>query len=111
VFELLEKMGAVVESGNVHRQAAAAYVESLKNGKRALLVSPTWNEIHSLTDHVRTELKQQGRLGNEPSAVTVFDSLSWTLAEKKNLRNYVAGQVIGACCPNDFLLPVLRRVE
>jgi hypothetical protein len=87
-------MGAVVESDDVHQQAAVAYVESLNTGKTALLVSPTWNEIHSLTDHVRTELKRQRRLGSEEQTVTVFDSLSWTAAEKKNLRNYVAGQVI-----------------
>ena len=93
-FELLEKMGAVVESDSVYQQAADAYIESVKMGKSALLVSPTWNEIHSLTDHVRTELKRQKRLGNQERTVTVFDSLSWTVAEKKNLRNYVAGQVI-----------------
>ena len=93
-FELLEKMGAVVESDSVHEQAADAYIESVKMGKSALLVSPTWNEIHSLTDHVRTELKRQKLLGSQEQTVTVFDSLSWTVAEKKNLRNYVAGQVI-----------------
>jgi conjugative relaxase-like TrwC/TraI family protein len=93
-FELLEKMGAVVESDRVHQQAADAYIESVKMGKSALLVSPTWNEIHLLTDHVRTELKRQKLLGNQERNVTVFDSLSWTVAEKKNLRNYVAGQVI-----------------
>jgi len=93
-FELLEKMGAVVEGDDVHQQAAAAYIQSLKTGKTALLVSPTWNEILSLTDLVRAELKRQRLLGNEDQTVTVFDSLSWTTAEKKNLRNYVAGQVI-----------------
>jgi conjugative relaxase-like TrwC/TraI family protein len=93
-FELLEKMGAVVESDDVHQQAAVAYVESLKMDKTALLVSPTWNEIHSLTDRVRAELKRQRRLGSEEQTVTVFDSLSWTTAEKKNVRNYAPGQVI-----------------
>jgi conjugative relaxase-like TrwC/TraI family protein len=93
-FELLAKMGAVVESDSVHQQAADAYIESLKMGKTALLVSPTWNEIHSLTEHVRTALKRHKLLGNEEHSLTVFDSLSWTAAQKKNLRNYVAGQVI-----------------
>ena len=111
-FELLEKMGAVVESDSVHQQAADGYIESLKMGKTALLVSPTWNEIHSLTDHVRTELKRQSLLGNEDDSITVFDSLSWTVAEKKNLRNYVAGQVIvfhrksGAYAPHESLTVV-----
>ena len=42
-FELLEKMGAVIETSRVHEQAADAYIESLKNGKTALVVSPTCN--------------------------------------------------------------------
>jgi ATP-dependent exoDNAse (exonuclease V) alpha subunit len=93
-FELLEKMGAVVESEDVHQQAADAYIQSLETGKTALLVSPTWNEIHSLTDRVRAELKRQRLLGHEEQTVTALDSLSWTVAEKRNLRNYVAGYVI-----------------
>jgi hypothetical protein len=93
-FELLEKMGAVIETSRVYEQAADAYIESLKNGKTALVVSPTWNEIHSLTDCIRTELKRQGFVGKEEHFVAVFDSLSWTEAEKMNLRNYEAGQVI-----------------
>ncbi len=93
-FELLDKMGAVVESDDIHQQAANAYVGSLRTGKMALLVSPTWNEIHLLTERVRTELKRQRLLRGAEQTVTVFDSLSWTAAEKKHLRNYVAGQVV-----------------
>jgi hypothetical protein len=87
-------MGAVTETGSLYEQAADAYIESLKNGKTALLVSPTWSEINSLTQHVRSKLKRQGLVGSVEHTVTTFDSLSWTAAEKKTLRNYAAGQVI-----------------
>ena len=93
-FELLERMGAVIESENVHQQAADAYIQSLKTGKTALLVSPTWNEIYSLTDCVRAELKRHRLLGSEDQTITVFDSQSWTATQKKNLRNYIPGHVI-----------------
>jgi conjugative relaxase-like TrwC/TraI family protein len=93
-FELLEKMGAVTETGSLYEQAADAYIESLKNGKTALLISPTWSEINSLTQHVRSELKRQGLVGSVEDTVAALDSLSWTAAEKKTLRNYAAGQVI-----------------
>lgn len=93
-FALLEKMGAVVETDRVHEQAAEAYIESLCTGKTALLVSPTWNEIDLVTQQVRAKLKQRGSVGDKEHSMTVFDSFSWTTAEKKNLRNYVAGQVI-----------------
>ena len=93
-FELLEKMGAVVETSNVHEQAAAAYIESTSTGKTALLVSPTWHEIELVTPQVRAKLKQRGLVEDKEHSMTVYDSLSWTTAEKKNLRNYVAGQVL-----------------
>jgi conjugative relaxase-like TrwC/TraI family protein len=93
-FELLEKMGAVVETDHVHEQAAGAYIKSLANGRMALLVSPTWNEIRLLTQQVRAQLKRQRLVGTKEHSVTVFDSLSWTGAEKKNLRNYEAGHII-----------------
>ena len=40
------------------------------------------------------ELKARGRLGAEEHPFRVFDSLSWTEAQKRDVRQYRAGQVL-----------------
>jgi conjugative relaxase-like TrwC/TraI family protein len=99
-FERLQQMNAVTEAPSIgsnaslYQEAAAAYLESVNNGKSALLVSPTWNEIEAVTEQVRHTLKTQARLSREEHSVTVLDSLSWTDAQKKNVHQYEAGQKI-----------------
>ena len=58
----------------------------------ALLVSPTWAEIDAVTEKVREALKTDGVISKNDEAVTVFDSLSWTEAQKKNASQYEPGQ-------------------
>jgi ATP-dependent exoDNAse (exonuclease V) alpha subunit len=93
-FEQLKEMKAVTEAPSIgsnaslYQEAAAAYLESVNNGKSALLVSPTWNEIEAVTEQVRHTLKAQARLGRDEHSVTVLDSLAWTDAQKKNVHQY-----------------------
>ena len=92
----LEKLGAVHEVRNENRYQilAADYVASLKRGKSALIVSPTWREIERVTAEVRERLKQEGLLEQRESVLTVHDPLKWTLAQKRDLRNYQAGLIL-----------------
>src|SRR5271165_3770077 len=100
-FAKLLELGAVTEvlahghqtdDGQLYQRAADAYLSATKHGKSALLVSPTWAEIEAVTDKVRDTLKAQGVLGQQEEAVAVFDSLSWTEAQKKNASQFVPGQ-------------------
>jgi len=95
-FAKLLELGAVTEAltddGRLYQRAADAYLSATKQGRSALLVSPTWAEIEAVTDKVRDTLKAQGVLGQQEEAVTVFDSLSWTEAQKKNASQFVPGQ-------------------
>ena len=95
-FAKLLELGAVTEAltddGQLYQRAADAYLSATKQGRSALLVSPTWAEIEAVTDKVRDTLKAQGVLGQQEEAVTVFDSLSWTEAQKKNASQLVPGQ-------------------
>lgn len=93
-FDLLERMGAISESTRIYEDAAKAYQQSMGAGKATLLVAPTWNEISALTDRVRSDLKQRGIIGSTEQLVPVEESLSWTKAQRKSLRSYVAGQTI-----------------
>jgi ATP-dependent exoDNAse (exonuclease V) alpha subunit len=95
-FAQLERMDAVVESSkdDLHDKAARAYLKALAENKSALLVAPTWNEIETVTEKIRTALKTNGRLAGEEKEFQVFDSLSWTEAQKRDTRQYRPGMAI-----------------
>jgi len=95
-FAQLERMGAVAEfSGDkLHGSAAKSYLKALNENKSALLVAPTWNEIEAVTEKVRATLKTSGRLAGEEKEFQVFDSLSWTEAQKRDARQYRPGMAI-----------------
>lgn len=92
-YQRLEKMGAIVETEGSD-QLAAEFVKSIKAGKSALIVSPTWNEIATVTESVRARLQTAGALGRGERLVEVHESLSWTEAQRRDLRNYRPGLVL-----------------
>jgi conjugative relaxase-like TrwC/TraI family protein len=95
-FAKLVELGAVSEiandDGQLYQRAADAYVSATKQGKSALLVSPTWAEIEAVTEKVRESLKADGVISQDESTHCVFDSLSWTEAQKKSVREFEPGQ-------------------
>ena len=95
-FAQLERMDAIVlADGHVlHEAAAKSYLKALAENKSALLVAPTWAEIEAVTEKVRASLKAAGRLAGEEKEFSVFDSLSWTAAQKRDVRQYRPGMVI-----------------
>jgi conjugative relaxase-like TrwC/TraI family protein len=95
-FAQLERMGAVAEfSGDkLYDSAAQSYLKTLAQNQSALLVAPTWDEIEAVTEKVRAALKISGRLAGEEKEFQVFDSLSWTEAQKRGARQYRPGMAI-----------------
>ncbi len=95
-FAQLERIGAIVEFSNddLHGKAAQAYLKALMQNKSVLLVAPTWNEIEAVTEKVRASLKASGRLAGEEREFQVFDSLSWTEAQKRDMRQYRPGMAM-----------------
>jgi conjugative relaxase-like TrwC/TraI family protein len=100
-FARLVELGAVTEvladghhsdHGQLYQRAAEAYVSAIKQGKSALLVSPTWAEIEAVTEKVRDSLKAEGVISQDESTHCVFDSQSWTVAQKKNASQFEPGQ-------------------
>ena len=100
-FAKLMELGAVTEvladghhtdDGQLYQKAADMYLSATKQGKSALLVSPTWAEIEAVTEKVRETLKTDGVVSPDEQAFPVFDSLSWTEAQKKNASQYEPGQ-------------------
>ena len=99
-FAKLLELGAVTEAvadgpqASLYDKAAQMYLSAVRQGKTALLVSPTWSEIEAVTDKVRDALKAEGVVSPQEQPVAVFDSLSWTEAQKKNVSQYEPGQRI-----------------
>ena len=92
----LERIGAITESSNdnLHEKAARSYLRALEQNRSVLLVAPTWNEIQAVTEKVRAAMKTSGRLAGEEKEFQVFDSLSWTEAQKQDARQYHPGLAI-----------------
>ena len=95
-FTQLERMDAIVlaDGHDLHEAAAKSYLKALEENKSALLVAPTWAEIEAVTEKVRAALKAAGRLAGEEQEFSVFDSLSWTAAQRRDARQYRPGLVI-----------------
>jgi hypothetical protein len=95
-FAQLERMAAITElaGDELHGSAAKSYLKALIENKSALLVAPTWAEIEAVTEKVRAALKTSGRLGGDEKEFQVFDSLSWTEAQKRDARQYRPGLAI-----------------
>ncbi len=95
-FAKLVEIGAVTESpmedGQLYQRAAYAYLSATNQGQSALLVSPTWAEIEAVTEKVRETLKVEGVVSQNEHTLCVFDSLSWTVAQKKDVNQYEPGQ-------------------
>ncbi|MFZ0827486.1 MAG: MobF family relaxase [Verrucomicrobiia bacterium] len=98
-FAQLERIGAVTEvladgHHDLHDSAAKSYLKALAENKSAMMVAPTWNEIEAVTEKVRAAMKTSGRLAGEEKEFQVFDSLSWTEAQKRDARQYRPGMAI-----------------
>jgi hypothetical protein len=65
-----------------------------KSHPSALIVSPTWREIETVTREVRQRLKAEQLLGEQEIAVPAHQALKWTRAQKRDLRNYRSGLVL-----------------
>ncbi|MGA2051714.1 MAG: MobF family relaxase [Opitutales bacterium] len=91
-LDKLDGLGAVTEAlteeGKLYELAADAYLAASKSGRSALLVSPTWREIEAVTQRVRGKLRDAGTLGKVEERVTVFDSESWTEAQRGHAGQY-----------------------
>src|SRR5439155_11293964 len=80
-FAKLLELGALTEAladdDQLYQRAADAYLSATKQGRSALLVSPTWSEIETVTEKVGQTLKADGALSQDEHTGCVFDSLSW----------------------------------
>jgi ATP-dependent exoDNAse (exonuclease V) alpha subunit len=93
-FAKLDAMGAVREVAIADRAAAIADAYDAAERQSCLVVCATHDEIDRATDAIRERRKSRGELG-EGVALKRHVSLNWTAAQKADLQNYRAGQLLG----------------
>ena len=108
----LDRLGWVKEGGADYvKSAAEHYVERVAAKRDVILVAPTWEEIHRLTDAVRAGLKKRSLLGGSQSA-TVAEPLAWTKAQAETVANYRPGYLLMLHRPlREARLPAGTTVE
>jgi conjugative relaxase-like TrwC/TraI family protein len=100
-FAQLESMGAVREVDWRLRaqEVSQAYTEAsavpnVKGQARSVLVvAATHDEIKSITYAIRQDRKRAGDLAEGPT-LQQHTALNWTEAQKKQMKNYLPGQVL-----------------
>lgn len=95
-FEKLELLGSVHEVVFDKRACTVADLYrkmTADPGRRVLVVAPTHEEIERVTCAIRAELAQSGQLG-ESMTMDRLAPLQWTEAQKRDLSNYLEGQVL-----------------
>lgn len=95
-FRELDRLGWVreVPQAERYKTLASDYVETLEEGKSALVVSPTHLEGEWITDEIRAQLKQCGRLGGGEHRLLALENANLTEAERSDPLNYEPGDVI-----------------
>lgn len=95
-FDRLEGLGAVVEMPDATRYQTLAgeYVQSVKAGKSALVVSPTHAEGQKVTDAIRADLRRNAMLEEKERSFLRLENLQLTEAERGDARHYQPGQVV-----------------
>jgi len=117
-LERLDHLGCIHEGkGDYLRQAAVAYVDATRRGEsldRCIAIAPTWDENHRLTEAIREQLRQSGRL-HSPTQIQIQDPLDWTAQQRAEACSYRPGMVVtltrraGRLEPGQSL--ILERVE
>ncbi|MFN0007207.1 MAG: MobF family relaxase [Planctomycetota bacterium] len=94
-FRQLDKLGWVKEVPSIERYQALArdYIDTVRAGRTALVVSPTHLEGEWITHDIRAQLKAARELGSHERTFQVLENANLTEAERRDTVNYSAGDV------------------
>jgi conjugative relaxase-like TrwC/TraI family protein len=95
-FKRLNKLGMLreMDADKRHDALAADYVAAVKQGKSALVISPTHAEGERVTQEIRSKLKTANKLAPNEREFVQLKNLQWTAAQRADVRNYQSGMVI-----------------
>ena len=95
-FDKLDEMESIisVDPMNPNEKLVNDYVETVKKGKSALVVSPTHKQGEELTAVIRKKLREAEVLGKKELKATKLTNTNLTEAQKSDWKNYRQGQII-----------------
>lgn len=95
-FDRLDRMKAIkkIDPLSPNDDLVKDYVELVKKGKSALIISPTHKQGEKLTDDIRVALKKAGKIGKKEIKGKKLTNLNFTEAEKSDWRNLKPGQQV-----------------
>ena len=83
-----------VPADKLHEFLAKEYINSINTGQSTLVISPTHKGKDKVTTEVRKLLKDSGQISEEECIYQIHKMMHLSNAEKKDARNYEAGQHI-----------------
>lgn len=95
-FDKLDDIGFIreVDPMQPNKVLVDDYIDTIKKGKSALVVSPTHAQGEAVTAEIRHRLKQVGLLGKKEITAVQLKKLNMTEAEKADSRNFESGQIV-----------------
>jgi conjugative relaxase-like TrwC/TraI family protein len=92
----LDAVGWIKEAPDDERYKLLAhdYVDTVKRGKSALVVSPTHREGETVTDEIRAELRKAGKLSLEQRSFRTLQNANLTAAQRADAIQYRPGDVL-----------------
>ncbi|MCI0533969.1 MAG: relaxase domain-containing protein [Verrucomicrobiales bacterium] len=95
-FDRLDRMGGIVSCSlnDQHEKLAERYLELIKDKQSTVVVSQSWNEIHSVNAEIRAALKEQKLIGDAETALITFQPMNFTEAQKRDVRSYGSDTVL-----------------
>jgi len=91
-FDKLDAMGSIKDLGE--HDPVREYIDTLKRGKTALMISPTHAQGEAITAKIRASLRDEGLLGKTDVEVMCLKPLHRTEAEKSDPRSFAPGQIL-----------------
>jgi conjugative relaxase-like TrwC/TraI family protein len=95
-FQRLDKLKTIVACtlADRHEKLTARYLELVKDHQSTVVVSQSWNEIHQVNNAIRAGLKREKLMSEANTAVTTFQPVDLTDAQKRDARSYDANSVL-----------------
>ncbi|MCC6228540.1 MAG: relaxase domain-containing protein [Phycisphaerales bacterium] len=95
-FRRLDRLGWIREVDDDDRYAAlaTAYVDSIRSGKTALVVSPTHSEGDKITEEIRSRLRKYNVITGESHNLAQLVPMHLTLGQRRDPLNYKSGNVL-----------------
>ena len=95
-FGRLDDIGAIqtVDPEALSQTMATDYMDTVKKGKSALVISPTHKHGEEVSGRIREKLRASGMLGKREITASKLVNLNLTEAEKTDWRNINKGHVV-----------------